>query len=248
MAGSFKQSQILLVIIQVLEDLGHAITHKELALEINKQLDSIFTAEMIERVFLRANPGTFRLNLDGRWALIDWPVETSPAPAAGTTTSETETTPLIFRAIPLTPNQAFDHIKESAIEYLETAYRISDPSVYAERGEILRRVGSVAQEPFIESTPAFPTTRKLSELEKAYDFIPQGLSELVQYGVPIDRFALYRHQEEALLAAFSDRPSLLVASGTGSGKTEAFLLPILADILNEARNWPKTNGSPQRGE
>lgn len=248
MAAPFKQSQILLVIVQILEDLEHAITHKELAQEINKRLDSTFTADMIERVFLRANPGTFRLNLDGRWALTDWPVETPPASAAETTPSDIEPTPIISRAIPLTPNQAFDHIKESAIEYLETAYRISDPSVYAERGEILRRVGSVAQEPFIESTPAFPTTRKLSELEKAYDFIPQGLSELVQYGVPIDRFALYRHQEEALLGAFSDRPSLLVASGTGSGKTEAFLLPILADILNEARNWPKINGSQQRGE
>ena len=50
----------------------------------------------------------------------------------------------------LTPSQAFEHIKEFVIQYLETAYRISDPSVFAERGEMLRMRGTVAQEPFIE--------------------------------------------------------------------------------------------------
>src|SRR5271157_78033 len=248
MAGSFKPSQILLVIIQVLEDLGEPVTQKELAEKVNEHLKSTFSPDMIERTFLRANPGTFRLNLDGRWALTEWTEAAMPASETEASALTTVPTPIFSRAIPLTPNQAFEHIKESAVQYLETAYRISNPTIYAERGEILRRVGSVAQEPFIESTPAFPTARKLSELESAYEFIPDGISELVQYGVPIDRFALYRHQEEALLGAFSDKPSLLVASGTGSGKTEAFLLPILADILNDAKTWSKSQASPQRGE
>ncbi|PKO02185.1 MAG: hypothetical protein CVU43_09195 [Chloroflexi bacterium HGW-Chloroflexi-5] len=149
----------------------------------------------------------------------------------------------------LTPSQAFEHIKESVIQYLETAYRVSDPSVFAERGEILRKTGTVAQEPFIEATPAFPTSRKLADLERLYpDNLPSGLSELVQHGVPVDRFNLYTHQEEALIASFSQKPSLLVATGTGSGKTEAFVLPILADILREAKNWAEVDGNPQRGE
>ena len=149
----------------------------------------------------------------------------------------------------LTPSGAFEHIKESVIQYLETAYRISDPSVFAERGEILRRTGTVAQEPFIEATPAFPTSRKLADLERLYpNHLPSGLAELVQHGVPVDRFNLYIHQEEALLASFSKKPSLLVATGTGSGKTEAFVLPILADILKEAKNWAAVDGNPQRGK
>src|SRR5690348_11284171 len=99
----------------------------------------------------------------------------------------------------LTPSQAFEHIKESMVEYLETAYRISHPAVYRERGDILRRPGTIAQSSFIEATPAFPTARKLIELERAYpDLIPSGLSELVGHGVPVDRFPLYTHQEEAL--------------------------------------------------
>ena len=31
----------------------------------------------------------------------------------------------------------------------------------------------------------------------------------------------------------------IVTSGTGSGKTESFMLPILAAMSNEAVNWPK---------
>lgn len=148
----------------------------------------------------------------------------------------------------LTPSGAFEHIKESVVQYLETAYRISDPCVVSERGDILRRTGVVAQEPFIEATPAFPTSRKLADLERSYpEFLPVGLSELVQHGVPVDRFNLYTHQEEALLAANSSKPSLLVATGTGSGKTEAFILPILADILREAKNWAPVQGKPERG-
>ncbi len=138
----------------------------------------------------------------------------------------------------LTPSEAFEHIKESMIEYLETAYKIAHPAVFAERGDIFRQRGIVAQAPFIEATPAFPTAHKLIELEEIYPHIvPAGLAELVQHGVPVDRFPLYTHQEEALLTAFGDRLNLLVATGTGSGKTESFMLPILADILREAQSW-----------
>jgi len=143
----------------------------------------------------------------------------------------------------LTPKQSFENIKESLIQYLETQYKISDSTIFAERGKILRQPSQVAQIPFIESTPAFSSTHLLSELEQAHpDKIPAGLSDLVRHGVPVDRHKLYNHQEQALLASFSDRPNLLVATGTGSGKTEAFLLPILARILKEAPSWSVPDG------
>lgn len=143
----------------------------------------------------------------------------------------------------LTPNGAYEHIKESVIEYLETAYKISHPDVAAERAEALRERGVVAQSPFIEATPAFPTGKKLVELEREHpSILPQGLAELVQHGVPVDRFALYVHQQAALLNAYSERPNLLVATGTGSGKTECFLLPILSDILRDANSWTEPTG------
>ena len=147
----------------------------------------------------------------------------------------------------LTPSQALEHVKEAIVGYLETAYRISHPAIYAERASLLRQRGTVAQDPFIEATPAFPTARRLAELERQHpDILPTGLTELVQHGVPVHRFPLYTHQEEALFRAFSDQPNLLVATGTGSGKTETFLLPILADILREASRWAPPD-KPERG-
>ncbi len=146
-----------------------------------------------------------------------------------------------------TPRQAADHLKESITSYIESQYRISHPLVFAERSELLRDLGAVAQDPFIEATPAFAPARFLRELEQEYASIPAGLSSLMEHGVPVDRFPLYTHQEEALLASFGDAPNLLVASGTGSGKTEAFVLPILARLLNEARQWPAPKASPRDG-
>src|SRR5579875_3125558 len=138
----------------------------------------------------------------------------------------------------LTPSEAFEHIKESVIEYLETAYKIAHPAIFEERGDILRQRGIIAQAPFIESTPAFPPAHKLIELETLYPgSVSPGLSALMQHGVPVDRFPLYTHQEEALLAATGDHPNLLVATGTGSGKTESFILPILNDVLRAARSF-----------
>ena len=68
----------------------------------------------------------------------------------------------------------------------------------------------------------------------------------MEHGIPMDRFPLYTHQQEALLASFGDSPNLLVASGTGSAKTEAFVLPILSRLLGEARGWdaPSTREAP----
>jgi ATP-dependent helicase YprA (DUF1998 family) len=150
------------------------------------------------------------------------------------------------RPMQLTPSKTFDEVKEALVQYLETAYKIAHPAVFEERGRMLRGRGVVAQAPFIEATPSFPVARKLAVLEREFaDFLPAGLAELVQHGVPVDRFPLYRHQEEALLAAFGASPNLLVATGTGSGKTEAFLLPILADLLAEAQGWTPVSG-PQR--
>jgi ATP-dependent helicase YprA (DUF1998 family) len=147
-----------------------------------------------------------------------------------------------------TPHEAYQHIRESLIQYLETQYKISNTQIFQERGSLLRTGSKIAQVPFIEATPSFSSVHFLSELEANHPGqITPGLSDLVRHGVPVDRHRLYIHQEEALLATFSENPNLLVATGTGSGKTESFLLPILAKILAEARNWTRPTGEDLLG-
>ena len=54
-------------------------------------------------------------------------------------------------------------------------------------------------------------------------------------------FRLRLHQAESLRASLANRrdhrPNVVVTSGTGSGKTEAFLLPVFARLLREAEGW-----------
>ena len=148
-----------------------------------------------------------------------------------------------------TPTQAAGHLKESIASYLESQYRMSHPLVFAERAALLRETGVIAQSPFIEATPAFAAGSHIATLESTRpDAVAQGLSEIVEHGLPVGRFPLYTHQEEALLASAGSAPNLLIASGTGSGKTEAFVLPILSRILSEARVWfPPVGQTPIAG-
>src|SRR5688500_15735621 len=97
----------------------------------------------------------------------------------------------------LTPSQAVEHVKEAICQYLETSYKISHPSVFEERGRILRERGTIAQAPFIEATPAFPTSQMLADLELEHpQWLSHGLADLVRHGVPVDKFPLYTHQQE----------------------------------------------------
>lgn len=48
---------------------------------------------------------------------------------------------------------------------------------------------------------------------------------------------LYKHQYNALKESYLNRKHIVVTTGTGSGKTECFLLPIIADLISESSSW-----------
>ncbi len=50
--------------------------------------------------------------------------------------------------------------------------------------------------------------------------------------LPLER-DLYIHQEVAIRKLVQDRRNIIVATGTGSGKTETFLLPILNYLFRQ---------------
>lgn len=72
-------------------------------------------------------------------------------------------------------------------------------------------------------------TKLLLALDK-----PQKKDLIEDYTFPLDRHP-YQHQLEAWQSLIQESPprSVLVSSGTGSGKTECFLVPILNDLANE---------------
>jgi hypothetical protein len=130
----------------------------------------------------------------------------------------------------LNPFNATNKIHESYVRYLKTLYPISDPDLRKQFEEILSKKEEFVKGPYLEATPPYMLGKPLREL------IEEGLlsplfAELGSEELPLDR-PLYRHQEEAIRKIIKGR-NLIVATGTGSGKTEAFLIPILHHLLEE---------------
>ena len=55
----------------------------------------------------------------------------------------------------------------------------------------------------------------------------------------------YQHQVESWEAVLNDHKSIVVTTGTGSGKTECFMVPVLKDLLEERRRFNGNNPGVQ---
>jgi hypothetical protein len=133
-----------------------------------------------------------------------------------------------------------DHMREALASYIEATYHLSSPKVVELRRRLLMQ-GGIAQTPYIESTPAYVGDRKFSSLaldETVRDFLTNLASkdsEQLLFDPP------YEHQAQALeatMAAGAGGTGIVVTTGTGSGKTESFLLPVLARLADEAAHRP----------
>jgi len=127
---------------------------------------------------------------------------------------------------------------ETFLRYYDTAYKLRDPDVVSERRRLLtdRAQSALFQEPFLELLPDYvqATSDLAGSCQRAG--VPD-LAGLARTGLLAGRDRLFAHQEEALTAALGGQ-HVVVTSGTGSGKTEAFLLPVLARLVRESQEWP----------
>lgn len=131
-----------------------------------------------------------------------------------------------------------DDMRSTLIAYIEATYHLSHPKVVALRRALLSRAGGVSQEPYVESTPTYVGDRKFADLALP-GAVKTLLSDLAKAGLLFD--PAYLHQAQALehvLGPDAGGTGLVVTTGTGSGKTESFLLPVLARLAEEASARP----------
>jgi ATP-dependent helicase YprA (DUF1998 family) len=137
---------------------------------------------------------------------------------------------------PPTLGESVASIQGALQDYIEAAYHIGHPALVAQRRTLLEQEGVLFRAPYIESTPRYVTASTFAELD-----IPAEAKELLaemahpSSGEPLLHDPPYAHQGAALEAVIRDRMSLVVTTGTGSGKTESFLLPILGKLAVEAQ-------------
>ncbi|WP_376793269.1 DEAD/DEAH box helicase [Thermoflexus sp.] len=121
-------------------------------------------------------------------------------------------------------------VEERYRRYLKTTFYFKDPELRRSFEQALDE-GRLSKGPYLEATPVFKRGQPPSALfQSLLGFQPdEGFLKAVQGDRP-----LYQHQEEAIRKVFEGR-NIVVATGTGSGKTEAFLYPILLHLYQEFR-------------
>ena len=145
----------------------------------------------------------------------------------------------------LDPVGAFDALRENYIRYLKTAFGTRSSTIEAKRESLLRTDRVLCREPWVEPMPEYQTDgRTIQQLGE--DDLP-GLSpeqrhlfqDLVGRGLFPTGRPLYTHQQRMLREALDPKGGrCVVTSGTGSGKTESFLLPLFASLTREMVSWP----------
>ncbi|MBI3951926.1 MAG: DEAD/DEAH box helicase [Acidobacteria bacterium] len=128
----------------------------------------------------------------------------------------------------MNPTKLAEEIEGRYRRYLKTTFYFRDPDLRASFEEALSS-GHLSKGPYLEATPVFKRGQTSRDLFRSLlGFEPdKGFLKAAQEDRP-----LYQHQEEAIQRVFRGR-NVIVATGTGSGKTEAFLYPILLHLYRE---------------
>lgn len=119
-------------------------------------------------------------------------------------------------------------VEERYRRYLKTTFYFKDPDLRASFEDALNS-GHLSKGPYLEATPVFKRTQTPQALFP--NLLGSRLDEEFLKAVEGDR-RLYAHQEEAIRKVF-EGDNVIVATGTGSGKTESFLYPILLHLYRE---------------
>lgn len=134
------------------------------------------------------------------------------------------------------PVLASKHIAEKYTRYLHTIFSLDNDVYNKQLQEQLAKPGTLAAGPYLDVSDSFEKGHSLEEL------IHEGIiaEDFRKIRFPITR-PLYKHQEIAIRKALAGE-NIIVSTGTGSGKTESFLIPILNHIIREHECGTLTSG------
>ena len=162
------------------------------------------------------------------------------------------------------PIGAFDKIEQDYARYFEVAYKIKDTYLDAERMRTLKTGSNMSKKPYFEILPEYAQSEGIKDMDclvshfaesfgglnHSRKFFESLISKGLMRGV-MEKYIPYGHQIGMMEKAFAGigekgeslkYKNTVITSGTGSGKTESFLLPLLANIYKEAiiESWGKT--------
>lgn len=145
------------------------------------------------------------------------------------------------------PIRVYSEIKETYLRYVDTAYWLRSEELMRERRALLADKELLFTDVLLEPVRPYDATVELATVTADLG-IDSTVGPLVGnalfggYTPPGEPIRLRSHQAEALRQSLqrglSDGRNVVVTSGTGSGKTESFLLPLLTRLVEESLSWP----------
>ncbi|MCD2144551.1 DEAD/DEAH box helicase [Gordonia paraffinivorans] len=151
---------------------------------------------------------------------------------------------------PINPISLANSLRETYLRYFDTAFWLNNEAVMKERRELLGEPGALLGKVLIEPVIPYESTVQLDDVAAECGIpksIAQSVAKALFPGVKPDEIRLREHQARSVIHHFRPGDSagrnVIVTSGTGSGKTESFLLPLLLRLAQEATGW-----GPQRPE
>lgn len=139
-----------------------------------------------------------------------------------------------------TIQQTIGDLRTTLTDYIEATYHIGHPLLVEQRRRLLARAGGTFQEPYLESTPRYVTSEPYESLTDIPAIVRETFAALADGSQqrPLLFNPPYQHQADAVREILTHGRNLMVMTGTGSGKTESFLLPILGKLIIEAKHKP----------
>jgi ATP-dependent helicase YprA (DUF1998 family) len=145
------------------------------------------------------------------------------------------------------PILAFDTIRDNFIRYVKTAFGTQSASIEKEREALLHTDRVLYREPWVETLPDYKPSGKTIHTLSADDLPTltgneqKTFRELMACGLLYikpgkEPIVLHQHQVLMLQQSLAGR-HCIITSGTGSGKTESFMLPLFAQLARELTHW-----------
>lgn len=142
-----------------------------------------------------------------------------------------------------TPVKIADDLRDAFMRYIDTAYALRDQTLVEERRRLLLEgQGNLFAPLMIEPVLPYEGVTSVAEAASQAGVDARDLGDVIGavFGLNPDQSSdvkLRKHQATALSTHFDPgvRHNPVVTSGTGSGKTESFLIPLLTRIVAEKR-------------
>src|SRR5690625_4131948 len=141
-----------------------------------------------------------------------------------------------------TPTSVAGTIQEALLRHIDSTFWLRDDQLREERRELLTSEYALLGDPLIEPVLPYEWTRPAIESGVRAGLSAQQAALLTQSVFNTDSaddIYLGEHQEQALITSLKgdEVRNPIVTTGTGSGKTESFLLPVLGRLIKESANW-----------